>query len=84
MWGFISFASFGTLPKPLKELYGVKWGPWRQRWLDFNLAMLGRIRPFLPERFRLIGPAQIANRRMAGETDVRIIDRMRQAQQDRR
>lgn len=82
MWGFISFASFGTLPQPLKQLYGVEWGPWRQRWLDFNLAMLGLIRPFLPERFRLIGPAQIANRRMAGDTDVRIIDRMRAAQRN--
>ena len=80
MWGFISFASFGTLPKPLQEMYGVKWGPWRQRWLDFNLAALGKIRPFLPQRFRLIGPAQIANKRMAGDTDIRIIDRMRQAQ----
>jgi uncharacterized protein (DUF2236 family) len=84
MWGFISYASFGTLPRPLKELYGVKWGPWRQRWLDFNLAMLGRIRPFLPQRFRLIGPAQIANRRMAGDTDIRIIDRMRSAQKSSR
>ena len=82
MWGFISFASFGTLPQPLKDMYGVEWGPWRQRWLDLNLAVLGRIRPFLPKRFRLIGPAQIANKRMAGDTEIRIIDRMRQTEKN--
>lgn len=79
MWGFISFAAFGTLPEPLKELYGVSWGPWRQRVLDVNLWILGKIRPILPERFRLIGPAQIANKRLAGESDIRIIDTMRKA-----
>ncbi len=74
MWGFISFASFGTLPEPLKALYGVKWGPWRRRWLDFNLALLGRLRPLLPRRFRLIGPARIAERRLNGEPNTRISD----------
>lgn len=66
MWGFISFASFGTLPEPLKSLYGVKWGPWRQRWLDVNLRFLGLIRPLLPHRVRLIGPAREAERRIGG------------------
>ena len=74
MWGFISFASFGTLPEPLKALYGVSWGPWRQRWLDLNLALLGRLRPLLPRRFRLIGPARVAERRLNGEPNARISD----------
>lgn len=80
MWGFIAFASFGTLPDPLKDLYGVQWGPWRQRWLDFNLALLGRIRPMLPRKFRLIGPARIAERRLEGDPSARILDLARRAE----
>lgn len=79
MWGFISFAAFGTLPDPLKDLYGVRWSRWRRVWLDANLRLLGVIRPYLPRRFRLIGPAQIAAKRLAGESDIRIIDSMRSA-----
>lgn len=74
MWGFISFAAFGTLPGPLKQLYGVSWSKPRQWWLDTNLWILGRVRPLLPKRFRLIGPAQIALRRLDGEPDLRIMD----------
>ncbi len=65
LWGFIRFAAFGTLPPKLRYLYGVTWTPGRQRWLDLNLRMLGRIRPLLPERFRLIYPARKAKQRLA-------------------
>jgi uncharacterized protein (DUF2236 family) len=65
LWGFIRFAAFGTLPARLRDLYGVTWTPGRQRWLDLNLKVLGRIRPFLPERFRLIYPARKAKVRLA-------------------
>ena len=70
LWGFIRFAAFGTLPQRLRDLYGVRWTPARQRWLDANLRMLGRVRPFLPERFRLIFPARRAKERL---TDKRAI-----------
>jgi len=65
LWGFIRFAAFGTLPPRLRDLYGVTWTSGRQRWLDLNLRMLGGVRPFLPERFRLIFPARQAKARMA-------------------
>jgi uncharacterized protein (DUF2236 family) len=65
LWGFIRFAAFGTLPPRLRDLYGVAWTAGRQRWLDLNLRVLGRIRPFVPERFRLIYPARKANERLA-------------------
>jgi uncharacterized protein (DUF2236 family) len=58
VWSFIRFAAFGTLPEPLREIYGVKWSPARERLLQLNLAGLRRVRPFLPERFRLIAPAR--------------------------
>jgi uncharacterized protein (DUF2236 family) len=58
VWSFIRFAAFGTLPEPVRKIYGVKWSPARERWLRFNLAFLKRARPLLPRRFRLIGPAR--------------------------
>ena len=84
MWGFIAFASFGTLPDELKQLYGVTWGPWRQRWLNVNLALLRRVRPFLPRRFRLIGPAQWAYRKLEGKTDLPLAEAMKRAAAGRR
>ena len=66
VWSFIRFAAFGTLPEPLRAIYGVKWSPARERWLQMNLAFLKRIRPLLPKRFRLIGPARWAHARLAG------------------
>lgn len=67
IWRFIAFAAIGTLPVEIREMYGFRWGPWRERWLGFNLRFLKRIRPWLPDRYRLIMPAQVARRRLAGE-----------------
>lgn len=75
VWAFISFAAFGTLPDSLKDMYGVAWGPWRQRWLDANLWLLGRLRPLLPRRYRLIGPARWAQERLDGDADLRLMER---------
>lgn len=67
VWMFIAFAAIGTLPPEIRRMYGFRWGRGRQRLLDLNLAALRRIRPLLPRRFRLILPARIALRRLAGE-----------------
>jgi len=67
IWKFISFAAMGTLPGPVRALYGYQWTD-RQGWLlDTNMRMLKRVRPYLPRRFRLILPARVALRRAAGE-----------------
>ena len=58
IWAFIRFAAFGTLPEPLRAIYGVKWSPARERLLRVSLAGLKRVRPFLPRRLRLIAPAR--------------------------
>lgn len=58
IWAFIRFAAFGTLPEPLRVIYGVKWSPARERLLRVSLAGLKRVRPFLPRRLRLIAPAR--------------------------
>jgi uncharacterized protein (DUF2236 family) len=74
VWAFIRFAAFGTLPAPLKDLYGIKWSPMRQRWLDLNLAALGKLRPLLPRRFRLIGPARWASERIEGKHNLTLAE----------
>jgi len=64
VWSFIRFAAFGTLPEPLRKIYGVTWSPAREWWLQLNLAGLRRVRPLLPRRYRLIGPARWATDRL--------------------
>ena len=67
IWRFISFAAVGTLPPEIRRLYGYRWGPARQRALDVSLAVLKRVRPWLPPRFRYVLPARVARRRLDGE-----------------
>lgn len=67
IWRFVSFAAVGTLPPEIRRLYGYRWGPWRQKALDLSFAVLKRVRPWLPARFRYVLPAQVARRRLAGE-----------------
>ncbi|MDX1690088.1 MAG: oxygenase MpaB family protein [Acidimicrobiia bacterium] len=67
VWAFIAFAAVGTLPERVRSLYGFRFGPVRRALLRVNFWMLKRARPFLPKRFRWILPAQVAERRAAGE-----------------
>jgi uncharacterized protein (DUF2236 family) len=66
IWKFISFAAVGTLPEEVRRLYGYHWTPTKARVLSANLSVLKRVRPYLPKRFRLILPARVAIRRLAG------------------
>lgn len=77
VWGFISFAAFGTLHPKLRELYGVEWGRGRQLLLDASLTALRAMRPLLPARLRLIGPARWAIARLNGDTDKSLSEAMR-------
>ena len=74
IWAFIRFAAFGTLPARLRDLYGVLWSPRRKRWLDLNLALLARLRPCLPRRYRLIGPARWAYEKVEGKHDLTLAE----------
>ncbi|MGH8957779.1 MAG: oxygenase MpaB family protein [Acidimicrobiia bacterium] len=74
IWAFIRFAAFGTLPSTLRDLYDVRWSRGRQRWLDFNLAILGKVRPFLPRRYRLIGPARWAYEKIEGKHNLTLAE----------
>lgn len=71
IWTFISFAAVGTLPGPVRDLYDLRWGPLRGRLLEVSFAALRTLRPFLPDRYRLILPARWGERRMQGEPSLR-------------
>ncbi|NIU18266.1 MAG: DUF2236 domain-containing protein [Actinobacteria bacterium] len=68
IWAFIAFAAVGTLPEPVRRLYGFRFGPVRRALLRANFWVLKRLRPLLPKRLRWILPAQVAERRANGET----------------
>lgn len=74
LWKFISFAAFGTLPPELQELYEVDWSRGRQQLLDANMRFLNEIRPWLPQRYRWIGPARWSAMRLAGNPDLRLAE----------
>lgn len=68
VWRFIAFAAVGTLPPAIRDLYGFRWGRVRRWLLAVTLRVLKTIRPLLPKRIRLILPARVALRRLAGES----------------
>jgi uncharacterized protein (DUF2236 family) len=59
----VSRWAFATLPRRLREMYGVRVGPARMAGYRAELAALRTARPLIPRRFRLILPAQLAERR---------------------
>jgi len=79
LWMFISFAAFGTLPEQLHEMYEVAWSPGKQRLLDVNLRLLNEVRPWLPRRYRWIGPARWSAQRLAGDPDIRLSEMSKQS-----
>jgi uncharacterized protein (DUF2236 family) len=56
----VAWWAFGTLPPPLRERYGIRWGPLTEARLRASLAALRLTRPVIPRRFRWILPAQRA------------------------
>jgi uncharacterized protein (DUF2236 family) len=55
--------AFAALPPRIREMYGVRSGRARRTVYRVELAALRSLRPFIPRRYRLILPAQIAERR---------------------
>lgn len=54
----VSKLAFGTLPPPVRELYGFSMPPARRAMVAATFATLRRIRPTLPGRYRYIAPYQ--------------------------
>jgi uncharacterized protein (DUF2236 family) len=59
----VSWWAFGSLPSPLRDRYGVRWGLPQQAAMRATLAGLRLGRPAIPRRFRWILPAQLAHGR---------------------
>jgi uncharacterized protein (DUF2236 family) len=60
----VAWWAFGTLPPPLRDLYGVRWTGAKELRLRTSLAALKMVRPALPVGLREIVPARAAARRM--------------------
>ncbi len=75
IWPFIAFIAFNTLPEEFKKLYGIKNTKTRRFLVNFNLALLKSIRPFLPPFFRLIAPARWANQRIDRKPGLKFKDK---------
>jgi len=54
----VSKLAFGTLPRELRNLYGVEVGAGRRAALRAAFAATRTLRPLLPPRFRFIAPYQ--------------------------
>ena len=57
--------AFGTLPGPLREMYGVRWNLAQEVRRRGSLRTLKLVRPVIPSYFREIVPARHAARRVA-------------------
>jgi uncharacterized protein (DUF2236 family) len=66
LWGLIGYLGFGTLPAPVRALYGVRGGPLRAAGVRATLLAVRAARPLAPRHLRVIMPAQLAERRLAG------------------
>jgi uncharacterized protein (DUF2236 family) len=61
----VSWWAFGTLPAPIRAMYGIRWNAAREMALRATLRWLRFFRPAIPPRFRHIMPAQHAVHRVA-------------------
>lgn len=52
----VSKLAFGTLPPPLREMYGIEFGPARGAAMRATFAATRVLRPLLPSRYRFIAP----------------------------
>jgi uncharacterized protein (DUF2236 family) len=62
----VSRWAFGTLPLPIRDLYGVPLGGLGRLQLRGSIATVRLIRPLLPARIREVVPARHAARRVRG------------------
>ena len=65
----VSRWAFATLPPRLRGMYGFRAAGPRRAGYRVELALLRTVRPLIPRRFRLILPAQLAERRTAPGTE---------------
>lgn len=62
----LSLMTVGLLPERVREEYGFKWSPARERAFRAGAVAIGRTARTLPSRIRLFPQARAAERRLAG------------------
>jgi uncharacterized protein (DUF2236 family) len=62
----VAWWAFGSLPPKLREAYGIRWSPARERALRASLHALRLMRPAIPLRYRRLLMAEGARLRIAG------------------
>jgi uncharacterized protein (DUF2236 family) len=67
--GGVSRLAFGTLPSPVRAMYGIPMNPAREAAMRASFAAIRTLRPLLPARFRFIAPYQEWLRGQRDETD---------------
>ena len=70
----VSRLAFGTLPRELREMYGVRIGIGRRTAMRAAFAATRLLRPALPDRFRYIAPYQEWLLRRRGRETPGVID----------
>jgi uncharacterized protein (DUF2236 family) len=66
LWGLIGYLAFGTMPRPLRALYGVPETRRHRAGVRATLLAVRTARPLAPRNLRIILPAQLAEKRLAG------------------
>jgi uncharacterized protein (DUF2236 family) len=52
----VSRLAYGTLPAGIREMYGLPFGPWKQRAMRATFPAIRAVRPLLPAQYRFIAP----------------------------
>jgi uncharacterized protein (DUF2236 family) len=60
----LNLATVGLLPPPVREQYGLGWGPQRERLLGTSTSVMRRLMPLLPSLVRELPAARSAHRRL--------------------
>jgi uncharacterized protein (DUF2236 family) len=61
------------LPEPVREGFGLRYGPAQRRTAERAVAVARRLYPVLPARVRFVGPYQEATARLAGRRPGRAV-----------
>jgi len=60
----LNLLTAGLLPRSLREQYGLRWGPHRERLLSASTGSIRRLLPLLPALVRRLPPERAAERRV--------------------
>jgi uncharacterized protein (DUF2236 family) len=75
----VSRLAYGTLPGPIREMYGSPFGPGRSAAMRATFLAIRRMRPFLPPKYRFIAPYMEFARGGRGDPSAAVAEARRRA-----